>query len=170
MRANSDLPSASAMRDKTPPREQVAARKTAAPERVKPLTLGDLLRQGVSEIEAECEWCRHGARVEIAPIAAREGAEAPFRNIARRLKCSVCGWNRVEAWPVRPGRPAKQSRPSPLPSLRECRSLLAAVPRPAGALAHQRHSAYMHALRRRWPELGADQALFIVRALIPDLP
>ena len=43
------------MRDKTPIREQVARRKPAAPQRVKPLTLGDLAASGVAEIEAECE-------------------------------------------------------------------------------------------------------------------
>src|SRR6185503_20013387 len=116
------------MRDKTPIREQVAARKTASPQRVKPLALGDLAKRGTAEIEAECEWCRHAARIEVSALLKRAGAAALYRDIVKKLRCSVCGWNRVEAWPVRPGRSeAAKRRVGALPPLDECRALLAAA-------------------------------------------
>lgn len=153
------------MRDKTPIREQVARRKPAAPQRVKPLTLGDLAAGGVAEIEAECEWCRHAARLPLADLAARAGAGAAYRHVVRRLRCSVCGWNRVEAWPVRAGRAPERRRPSGLPPLDECRRFLAEVPLPTGASPLERRAAKIGALRERWPELTASAAMFVVQSV-----
>jgi hypothetical protein len=154
------------MRDKTPIREQIARRKTPGPQRVKPLTLGDLRRSGVGEIEAECEWCRHAARLDVAALVARAGEGALYREIVKRLRCSVCGWNRVEAWPVRKGGHAtERKRPTPLPPLDECRRFLAAVPTPPAFTAIERRAAKIGALRERWPELTASAAMFVVQAL-----
>src|SRR5262245_623761 len=133
------------MRDKTPIREQVARRKAPAPQRVKPVTLGDLARSGVGEIEAECEWCRHAARLGLDALIARAGATALYREVVKRLRCSVCGWNRVEAWPVRDGRGPERRRPSPLPPLDECRRFLAALPPPPGASLIERRGAKINA-------------------------
>ncbi len=153
------------MRDKTPIREQVARRKPAAPQRVKPLTLGDLAASGVAEIEAECEWCRHAARLDLAGLVARAGAGAAYRHVVRRLRCSVCGWNRVEAWPVRGGRVPERRRPSGLPPLDECRRFLADLPVPPGASRVERRAARIGALRERWPELTASAAMFVVQSV-----
>jgi hypothetical protein len=153
------------MRDKTPIREQVARRKPAAPQHVKPLTLGDLEKSGVAEIEAECEWCRHAARLAVADLVARAGAAAAYRHVVRRLRCSVCGWNRVEAWPVRAGQRApERRRPAGLPPLDECRRFLAAVPIPPGASPPAARAAKIGALRERWPELTASAAMFVVQS------
>jgi hypothetical protein len=40
------------MREKNNPRDAIPKRTRSAPERVKPLTLGDLAKQRVTEIEA----------------------------------------------------------------------------------------------------------------------
>jgi hypothetical protein len=159
------------MSDKTPIREQVARRKPAAPQRVKPLTLGDLAANDVTEIEAECEWCRHAARLAVADLAARAGAGAAYRHVVRRLRCSVCGWNRVEAWPVRAGRAPERHRPSGLPPLDECRRFLAALPIPSKASLVERRAARIGALRERWPELTASAAMFVVQSVetIPEI-
>jgi hypothetical protein len=158
----------SGMRDKTPVREQVARRKPASTQRVKPLTLGDLARGGVAEIEAECEWCRHAARLAVADLAARAGAETAYRHVVRRLRCSVCGWNRVEAWPVRAGQTSgggapERRRSSGLPPLDECRRFLAALPETPGASRADQRAARIGALRERWPELTASAAMFVVQ-------
>ena len=153
------------MRDKTPIREQVARRKTPAPRRVKPVTLGDLARSGVAEIEAECEWCRHDARLGLDALIARAGGAALYREIVKRLRCSVCGWDRVEAWPVRAGHAPERRRASPLPPLDECRRFLAALTPPPGASLIERRAAKIGALRERWPALTAAAAMFVVQAL-----
>jgi hypothetical protein len=159
-------PISRAMRDKTPIREQAARRRPAAAQRVTPLTLGDLARGGVAEIEAECEWCRHAARLAVADLAARAGAGAAYRHVVRRLRCSVCGWNRVEAWPARAGRPApERRRPSGLPPLDECRRFLAALPAAPGASRAEARAARIGALRERWPELTASAAMFVVQSV-----
>jgi hypothetical protein len=121
------------VRQKNSPREDVAKRKSAPLERVKPLKLSHLARTGVKEIEVECEWCRHSARLELPALIAREGENALFRDIVRRLRCSVCGWNRVDAFPVRSGSPSQRRRPGPLPPLSECRSLLVSLQLASGA-------------------------------------
>lgn len=156
------------MREKTPIREQVARRNTPAPRRVKPLSLGDLAKSGVAEIEAECEWCRHAARLGLDALIARAGEAALYREVVKRLRCSVCGWNRVEAWPVRPGRTPERRRASPLPPLDECRRFLAAVPTPPGATLIERRAAKIGALREHWPALTASAAMFVVRAVEED--
>ncbi len=153
------------MRDKTPIREQVARRKPATPQRVKPLTLGDLVRSGIREVEVECEWCRHAARLDLAGLVERAGADIPYRQIVRRLRCSVCGWNRVEAWPVREGESPIHRRPSGLPPLDECRRFLAALPLPAGATRAEMRAAKIGALRDRWPALTAAAAMFVVQSI-----
>ena len=160
------------MREKNNPRDDIPKRTARAPERVKPLTLADLAKQGVTEIEAECEWCRHSAMLEIAPLIEKEGSTQPFRRIAERLKCSVCGWHQVSAWPVRSNNKVRsRNKPAPLPSLDECRNLLGAASHgDLKMLAHEQHAVLMRALMDRWPELGASQALFIVRALVPESP
>lgn len=155
------------MRGRTPIRENLAQRARTPLEHVKPLTLGDLAKSGVERIEAECEWCRHAAQLEIAPLIAREGPAARFRDIVRRLRCSVCGWNHVEAWPIRPGRETQQRRPSALPPLAECRALLATVPIDPNAQRVDQRAAMIHALRERWPDLTASAALFVVQSLDP---
>src|ERR1051325_4199946 len=87
-----------------------------------------------------------------------------------RRECSVCGWDQVGAWPVRSNVRARYgTRPRPLPSLDECRKLLAGVPRDPTTWAHDQHTAYMQAVMGRWPEVTPSQALFIVRALVPEL-
>lgn len=156
------------MRDKTPIREQVAARKTASPQRVKPLALGDLAKNGTSQIEAECEWCRHAARLDVAALIERAGAAALYRDIVKKLRCSVCGWNRVEAWPVRDGGEMARRRAGALPPLDECRALLASVPVDPHRPLIERRSALIHALRERWPDLTATAALFVVQTLWSD--
>lgn len=153
------------MRDKTPIREQVARRTQAAARRVKPLTLGDLAKSGVTEIEVECEWCRHAARLDLAGLVARAGAAAPYRAIVRRLRCSVCGWNRIEAWPVRAHEShPRRRRPAGLPPLDECRRFLAALPMPEGSTRAEARAAKIGALRERWPELTASAAMFVVQS------
>ena len=153
------------MRDKTPIREQVAARKTTAPQRVKPLALGDLAKRGTTEIEAECEWCRHAARLAVSALIKRAGAAALYRDVVKKLRCSVCGWNRVEAWPVRPGSEPAKRRAGTLPPLDECRALLAATPVDPRLPLVERRAAFIHALRERWPDLTASAALFVVQTL-----
>ena len=159
------------MRQKNNPRDDIPKRPRSAPKRMKPLTLGDLAKQGLIEIEAECEWCRHSAMLEIAPLIENEGSTQPFRRIAERLKCSVCGWHQVSAWPVRSNhKPRSRTKPAPLPSLDECRNLLITASPDSTMLAHERHAALMRALMERWPEPDASHALFIVRALVPEFP
>lgn len=153
------------MRDKTPIREQVARRTPAAAQRVKPLTLGDLANSGIREIEAECEWCRHAARLDLERLVARAGAAAAYRQVVRRLRCSVCGWNRVEAWPVRAGRVPQRRRPAGLPPLDECRRFLAALPVSGAATRAEARAARIGALRERWPELTASAAMFVVQSV-----
>lgn len=155
-----------ALRDKTPVRERVAARKAATPQRVKPLTLGDLAKRGTTEIEAECEWCRHAARLEVSALIKRAGAAALYRDVVKKLRCSVCGWNRVEAWPVRPGGEPAKRRAGALPPLDECRALLATAPVDLRLPLIERRAALIHALRERWPELTASAALFVVQTLL----
>lgn len=158
------------MRDKTPIREQVARRKPAAPQRVNPLTLGDLAAGGVKHIEAECDWCRHEGRIALAPLLAKAGPDALYREVARHFLCSACGWRGINAWPVWPGgrgRPKAAGKAPGLPSLDECRAALAAVQVDPRAQLIQKRGAYLGALRQRWPELTASQALFVVQTLRP---
>lgn len=158
------------MRDKIPVREQVARRKAPAPQRVKPLTLGDLAAGGVKHIEAECDWCRQEGRIALAPLLAKAGPEALYRDLARQFRCSACGWRGVNAWPVWPGagrRPKSGGKMPGLPSLDECRATLAAVEVDPRAQLIQKRSAYLGALRQRWPTLTASQALFVVQTLRP---
>jgi hypothetical protein len=118
------------VRDKTPIRERVAQRKTPTPERVKPLTLGDLQRGGVQRIECECGWCRHDGVIDLEPLIAKAGAAALYRDVALHFCCSVCGWRGISAWPVWPhGKNHKRPKvkaPS-LPSMEECRAVLTAT-------------------------------------------
>ena len=155
------------MRQKNSPRDDVAKRKSAPLERVKPLTLSHLARTGVKEIDVECEWCRHSAKLEIAALIKREGEGALFREIVRRLRCSVCGWNRVDAFPVRSGARPQRRGPGPLPPLSECRALLEALRVDPNTEHIARRGVMIGALRERWPELTASTALFIVQQLRP---
>jgi hypothetical protein len=158
------------MRDKTPIREQVAQRKHTTPQRVKPLTLGDLERGGVKHIECECGWCRHEGNIDLAPLLEKAGADALYRDVSQHFLCSNCGWRGVNAWPIWPGgkgyrRPARKI--PALPPIKECREVLTAVEvRPSDLLVEKR-GAYIHALRERWPELTASAALFVVNELRP---
>jgi hypothetical protein len=156
------------MRDKTPVREQVARRDAVKPQRVKPLTLGDLRKSGVERIECACDWCRHEATVELAALIEKAGATAQFRDLARRFRCSVCNWRGIHAWPVWPDRPReKPPRPPGLPAIDECRTLLAATAIDPAAPLLDRRAAYVGALLRRWPELTPSAAQFVVNTLRP---
>jgi len=89
--------------------------------------------------------------------------------VVRRLRCSVCGWDRVEAWPLRGGHKESRDaperrRPSGLPPLDECRRFLAALPAAPGATLAERRAARIDALRQRWPELTASAAMFVVQS------
>jgi len=158
------------MRQKNSPREDVAQRRRALLEKVKPLTLGHLAKSGVERIEAECEWCRHAALVEIAPLIAREGSAALFRNIASRLRCSVCGCNRIEAWPIRPGRETPRRRSSALPPLAECRALLAAMPIDVKARRVDQNACPYRKIHLSKTRSGTSctQAFNLAHWLIPD--
>jgi hypothetical protein len=135
--------------------------------RVKPLTLGDLAKGGAERIECECDWCKHEGVVELAPLLEKAGADAAYRTVARHFRCSVCGWQGINAWPVWPGRPSQ--RPSrkgpPLPSIEECRAVLAATRVAPGAQLVERRAAYIRALRERFPALTASAAQFVVQTL-----
>jgi hypothetical protein len=156
------------MRDKTPVREQVARREAVTPRRVKPLTLGDLRNGGVERIECACDWCRHEGVVELAPLIGKAGAAAQYRDVARKFRCSVCGWRGINAWPVWPGRKRdKPPRAPALPAIGECRSLLAETPVDPAAPLQNRRAAYVGALLRRWPELTPSAAQFVVNTLRP---
>jgi hypothetical protein len=138
------------------------------PQRLKPLTLGDLARGGVERIECECEWCRHEGTIALAPLLAKAGAGAAYRDVARQFRCSVCGWRGVDAWPVWPGRrnPRRAAKKGPpLPSLDECRALLAATPAPPDTTLAERRRSQIRALRERWPTLTASAAQFVVQTL-----
>jgi hypothetical protein len=156
------------MKNKTPSREQVAQRKTTVPERVKPLTLGDLQRGGVERIECECDWCRHEGTIELAPLIEKAGADAAYRDVARQFCCSVCGWRGISAWPIWPGHNPKRPKRSgvPLPSMQECRTVLEATKVDLSAEVVERRAAYVRALQERWPELTASAALFVVQQLL----
>jgi hypothetical protein len=156
------------MRDKTPIREQVARRKTTTPAHVKALTLGDLQRSRVERIECECDWCRHEGSIELAPLIAKAGAGAAYRDVAKQFCCSICGWRGVNARPVWPERdnPRRSShKPTALPSISECKAVLAATKVDPNAQAIEKRAAYVGALRQRWPELSASAALFVVQQL-----
>jgi hypothetical protein len=156
------------MRDKTPIREQVARRETPRPQRVSPLTLGDLGAGGVARIECACDWCRHEGTVALAPLIAKKGPDALYRDVARRFRCSVCGWQGVNAWPAWPGRKrAKAERGPGLPAIDACRTLLAETPVDAAAALIDRRAHYIRALRQRWPEMTASAAQFVVNTLRP---
>lgn len=159
------------MRDKTPPRERIAQRKTTSPQRVKPLTLGDLQSGGVQRIECECGWCRHEGSIELGPLVAKVGAETRYRDVARHFCCSACGWRGVSAWPIWPnGKNYKWPRtkmPS-LPPISECRAVLEATAVDAAAQMIERRGAYVRALREQWPEMTASAALFVVQQLRPE--
>jgi hypothetical protein len=157
-----------AMRDKTPIREQLAGRKSPSPQRVKPLTLGDLQRGGVQRIECECDWCRHEASIELAPLIEKAGVDATYRDVSRHFCCSVCGWRGISAWPIWPGHNAKRPRRGgvPLPSIRECRAVLEATKVDLSTQRIGRRTACVRALQERWPELTASAALFVVQQLL----
>lgn len=135
--------------------------------RVKPLTLGDLARGGVERIECECDWCKHEGVVELAPLLAKAGAGTAYRAVARHFSCSVCGWHGVNAWPVWPGRPSRRRsrKGPPLPSIAECRAVLAATRVAPGTQLVDRRAAYIRALRERFPTLTASAAQFVVQTL-----
>jgi hypothetical protein len=155
------------MRDKTPIREQVARRKPPNPQRVKPLTLGDLQRGGVKRIECECDWCRHEGTIDLAPLIEKAGTDAAYRDVARYFCCSLCGWRGISAWPIWPGHNPKRTKRKgpPLPSMQECRAVLGATQVDPSAQMIERHAAYVRALQERWPELTASAALFVVQQL-----
>lgn len=158
------------MRGKTPIREQVAHRKVPNPRRVKPLTLGDLALGGVQHIECECGWCRHEGRIELPPLIEKAGADALYRDVARHFLCAACGWRGVNAWPIWPngnGYKRPQQKPPALPSIRECRAVLAVVRVEPNTQLVDKRAAYIGALRQRWPELTASAALFVVNELRP---
>jgi hypothetical protein len=159
------------MRDKTPARERIAQRKTTTRQRVNPLTLGDLQRGGVQQVECECGWCRHDGVIELEPLIARAGAAAFYRDVAQHFCCSVCGWRGVSARPIWPNgknykRP-KVKAPS-LPSMEECRAVLTATRVDPNAQTIENRGAYVRALQQRWPELTALAALFVVQQLHPQ--
>ena len=158
------------MRDKTPVRERVAQRKPTTPQRVKPLTLGDLERGGVGHIECECGWCRHEGDIQLARLIERVGAEALYRDVARDFRCSACGWRSVNAWPIWPngnGYKGPSHKMPALPPIEECRELLAAVQVPPSAVLVEKRATYINALREQGPEMTASAALFVVNELRP---
>jgi len=165
------------MRRKPPPREDLPTRPKSF---VKPLTLGDIVTNPDTVLEAECEWCRHRGRLEIPPLIDRLGRDTEIRRIQERLRCSVCGWHIAHAYPI--GRhttfeeswekAAGQGRPVKLPAkppLDERRAVLRAVPHVPG-FAGEQHHAYMRAIMDRWPEVDAGMAFSIVTTLRHELP
>ena len=161
------------MKRRTPSRDDAARHRPL--ERVKPLTLGGLAKRGIERIACACDWCRHEGTIEVAGLVAKMGAAATYRDVAERLVCSVCGWHGIAARPIWPGDKDKNSldamipdsavrKRTPLPSMDECRAVLATTRAESTTLADRR-SAYVRALMERWPELTPSAALFVVQAL-----
>ena len=167
------------MRYKKPSREDLP-NPSRPKSYVKPLTLGDLAADPNTVVEAECEWCRHRAQLDVGPLIEKLGWDAEMRRLQEKLKCSVCGWHICDVWTTGRGRNREDEvermtggqRPlgrTPLPPLAECRAALAAVPKVTG-FAGEQHSAYMQAIMDRWPEIDAGMAFSIVTTLRHELP
>ena len=170
---------APAMKRRTPSRDDSARHRPL--ERVKPLTLGGLAKRGIERIACACDWCRHEGTIEIAGLVAKMGAAATYRDVAERLVCSVCGWHGIAAHPIWPGdteksgpdamlRDAHARKRVPLPSMDDCRAVLAATQIDSAAPFVERRSAYVRALMERWPDLTPSAALFVVQALDSGSP
>jgi hypothetical protein len=150
------------VRDKTPIRERVTQRKTPTPERVKPLTLGDLQRGGVQRIECECGWCRHDGVIDLEPLIAKAGAAALYRDVALHYCCSVCGWRGTQrmaglAPREEPQEAEGEGAVAPVDGGVSCGAYGNQVDPNAQTI--EKRGAYVRALQQRWPELTASAAM-----------
>lgn len=141
----------------------------------------------MARIQCVCDWCRHEGAIEVPSLMAKIGGAATYRDVAERLVCSACGWHGIVARPVWPGGTDRRSpdqaiRPdrtirdvpiktrTPLPSMDECRAVLAAAPADPAVKPIDQRAAHIRALMERWPELNPSAATFVVQALEPRLP
>ena len=64
-------------------------------DKPEPITLGNMRYHGVRSVEAECQDCRHEARILVDMLA----DHMPVSEVALILKCSVCGSKNVTTRP-----------------------------------------------------------------------
>ena len=88
--------------------------------------------------------------------------------MAQHFVCAVCGWRGISAWPIWPhvkGYKRPKGKAPAMPSMEECRAVLAATQVDPGAHMIEKRGAYVRALQGRWPELTASAALFVVQQI-----
>ena len=60
------------------------------------MSLGNMRRNGVRAVIAECRDCRHKADVVVDQLA----DEVYVPDVARRMRCTSCGGRRIETRPA----------------------------------------------------------------------
>jgi hypothetical protein len=71
-------------------RNRARSRRKLQPLRIKPVTIGDLARDG-KLLEVECSACRPSRHLYIEPLSLGLPKRMPVPEVADHLVCSVCG-------------------------------------------------------------------------------
>ena len=71
-------------------RNKAKSRRDPQPLRSKPVTIGDLARDG-KLLEVECSACRPSRHLYIEPLSLGLPKRLPVPDVADHLVCSVCG-------------------------------------------------------------------------------
>ena len=78
-------------------RNQARSRRKPQPLRFKPVTIGDLIREG-RLLEVHCTNCRPERHVYLNPEIFRLPKRMPVPEVARHLVCSKCGARNSETY------------------------------------------------------------------------
>ena len=71
-------------------RNKARSRRNPKPQRFKPVTIGDLIREG-KLLEVHCGNCRPERHLYLNPEILRLPKRMPVPEVARHLVCSMCG-------------------------------------------------------------------------------
>src|SRR5262245_35487473 len=78
-------------------RNRAKSRRKPQPFRFKPVTIGDLIRQG-KLLEVHCGNCRPARHLYLDPQILRLPRRMPVPDVARHLVCSKCGARNTETY------------------------------------------------------------------------